>query len=202
MDSQVGHLKLRMGPESPIFPLAVSKEVKVNTMMMPRSSQRNATTGFSLIEVLVALFVISVGIMGVMAALVWGVQHSDSGKVMTEASSVARSLTETIRLRGYLKRPFPAWATEDSEARSEITDFPFNSPDDEVYLSVVTGPSASNTQSDLARFQRNISVAELEPGGTSHLASMVRLSVKVYWQEQALERHVVVETLVPVIEET
>lgn len=162
--------------------------------------------GFSLVEVLIALFVISVGIMGVMAALFWGVQHSDSGKVMTEAASVARSLTETIRLRGYVKRPFPSWAIETATARTPVTAFPFDSAEDEVYLSVVKGQSGpsggANTQSGLERFQRNISVTELDPSGSPHLASMARLAVKIYWQEEALERHIVVETIVPVIQES
>lgn len=139
-----------------------------------------------------------------MAALFWGVQHSDSGKVVTEASSIARSLTETIRLRGYIKKPYPTWATETAATRTPITNFPFDSSEDEVYLSVVQGQSGptggANTQSGLGRFQRNISVVDINEPSNPHLEALARLSVKIFWWEESLERHVIVETIVPIIQ--
>lgn len=170
-------------------------------MGFPWSLNRTSSSqaGFSLIEVLVAMFVISVGIMGVMAALFWGVQHSDSGKIVTEASTIARTIAETVRLQG-VKRPFNTWANDPPAARVAVDAVPFNGPNS-PYLNVIKGPNTANTQSSLARFQRNISLVELSPPSTtSHLGSLARLSVKIYWREEALSRQVNVETIVPIIE--
>lgn len=160
------------------------------------------TLGVSLVEVLIALFVISVGIMGVMAALTWGVQHSDSGKVMTEATTLARTFTETIRLRG-IKSPFPAYYTNSVADRVALDAAPFDGPDS-IYLKVIKGPTDANTQSSLARFQRNISIKKLDkkPADPPHVDSLARLSVKIYWQEEELERHVDLETIIPITEGT
>ena len=59
--------------------------------------------GFSLVEVLIAMFVIVVGVAGVTATMWWATKRSDSGKVMSEASNIARFVSETIRTQGYLQ---------------------------------------------------------------------------------------------------
>ena len=159
-------------------------------------------SGFSLVEVLVALFIIAVGLLGVMATLVWATRYSDSGKVVTEATSLARTLTETVRMRG-VQYPLPTDSEYLTGPRRKVLAPPFNSLENEVYLAPVKGQSGAsgeaNTQSDLDRFQRSILVKALDSGSGSepHLAKVGQLTVKVFWQEKQRERHVAIETVIP-----
>ena len=59
--------------------------------------------GFSLAEVLVAMFVILVGISGITSTIWWGTQRADSGQLVTEASNHARTLFETVVSRNLVK---------------------------------------------------------------------------------------------------
>ena len=178
----------------------------MNREIKNRSSRLRGSSGFSLIEVLVAMFVIVVGILGVMSALYWGMSHSDSGKQMTEASTLARTLAETIRLRG-VKRPFPTDFTDAASVRKPLNAPPFSNLENEVYLNVIKGQNgaggAANTQTALTRYQRNVSLTEMAAAGSpSHLGGLARLSVKIYWREKSLERRVNVETIIPITEES
>lgn len=59
--------------------------------------------GFSLAEVMVAMFVILVGISGITSTIWWGTQRADSGQLVTEASNHARTLFETVVSRNLVK---------------------------------------------------------------------------------------------------
>lgn len=156
--------------------------------------------GFSLAEVLIALFILTVGILGVMATLFWATRNSDSGKVVTEATSLARTISETIRLRG-VAYPFPTEYNDAVTVRKAITAPPFNSLVNEVYLDSIKGQGgtsgAQDMQSNLDRFQRNISLKQVTTASDSHLAKMCQLTVKIYWKEKERERHVSLDSLIP-----
>lgn len=154
--------------------------------------------GFSLIEVLIAMFVIAVSLLGVMSALFWGTQHSDSGKVMTEASNLARTITEGIRIQG-LANLLPPELDDAPAVRKAIDDPPLQSVVT-TYLSSIkgqTGTNTENTQSEVSRFRRNISVERLT-GGDTHSSGLATLTVRIYWDEKGAERRAIVETIIPV----
>lgn len=164
--------------------------------------RKGLRSGFSLVEVLVALFIIAVGLLGVMATLVWATRNADSGKVVTEATSLARTLTETVRMRG-VQHPLPSGSEYVTGPRKKVLDPPFNSLENEVYLAPVKGQAGAggeaNTQSGLDRFERSIIVREVDTGGSSdpHLGKIGQLTVKVFWKEKQRERHVAIETIIP-----
>jgi hypothetical protein len=169
--------------------------------------------GFSLAELLVAMFVMVVGIAGVTSAIYWGMQKTDSGKYVTQASDLARIITETFVARGEIAEAAvgsPAWPDNSSKIfddpadRRPVFDEPFQD------LSVVgTGITAYDSvieQRDITKYTRNIRVERLAPPGTltgpptnqsGYTASLARLIVKVYWNEKGHERHVTLETIIP-----
>lgn len=169
--------------------------------------------GFSLAELLVAMFVMIVGIAGVTSAIYWGMQKTDSGKYVTQASDLARIITETFVARGEIAEAAvgtPPWPDSDSkindnpEERRPVFDEPFQD------LSIAgTGFTAYDSvidQSRIDRFRRNISVQRVAPAGTvtgppdnqsGYTAELAVLTVKIYWDEKGHERHVSLETIIP-----
>ena len=158
--------------------------------------------GFSLVEVLIAMFVIVVGVAGVTATMWWAAKRSDSGKVMSEASNIARFISETIRTQGYLQQtnlPDLASGLKDGPTdRRGIYDPPFSA----VLLGMghITGQKAEKEtfQSDVDRFRRNVTYDRLNGAGSAHAANMALLIVRIYWNEEGFERHVTVESLLPI----
>ncbi len=56
--------------------------------------------GFSLIEILIAIVVLAIGIMGVLGALSYGLQASENSSRMTKATNFSRRLLERIIVNG------------------------------------------------------------------------------------------------------
>jgi hypothetical protein len=147
------------------------------------------------------MFVIVVGVAGVTATMWWATKRSDSGKVMSEASNVARFISETVRTQGFLQQ------TVLPDSNSGLKDNPTDRRD--IYapplsasllgMGHVTGQTidSENIQSDVDRFQRNVTYQQLPASGSQHAGNMALLSVRVYWAEKGFERHVIVESLLP-----
>ncbi len=61
--------------------------------------------GFSLIEILIAIVVLAIGIMGVLGALSYGLQASENSSRMTKATNFSRRLLEQIIINGAWDAP-------------------------------------------------------------------------------------------------
>ena len=168
--------------------------------------------GFSLAELLVAMFVMIVGIAGVTSAIYWGMQKTDSGRYITQASDLARILTETFVARGEIAEadgspPWPSAASkinDDPSERRPVFDEPFQ--DLSSVGAGITSYDSVIEQRDIDKYKRNIRVERLAPEGSltgspgnqsGYSASLARLIVKIYWDEKGHERHVTLETIIP-----
>ena len=82
--------------------------------------------------------------------------------------------------------------------RREIYDPPFSA----VLLGMghITGQKteSENFQSEVDRFRRNVTYERLNGAGSAHAANMALLTVRIYWNEEGFERHVTVESLLPI----
>lgn len=172
--------------------------------------------GFSLSELLVAMFVLVVGISGVTSALYWGTQRIDSGKYVTDATEFGRLISERIVGSGVIRSEALLSGGWPQKGVSGINDNALTSGQDpmtvcrklfEVPISDLefgaqtdyTGGTAS--QSKVDQYRRHITCDRLQPkgwvnaSGSSYLADLARITVTIYWQEKGHVRNVRFETL-------
>lgn len=174
---------------------------------------KQKTKGFSLAELLVAMFVIVVGVAGVISSIYWGLQKTDHGQYITQASNYARVISETLITRGDVKTAFSLSGGSAPPATSGVNDAAterraiFAPPFD--HLS--TNYGASQGSGTIDRYRRNISVQRLAAAGASdglggtHTSGLARVTVKIYYDEDGttsndvtrFNRFVQIETIVP-----
>jgi hypothetical protein len=157
------------------------------------------------------MFVIIVGIAGVMSSIYWGLQHQDSGKIMSEASNHAKLILERIAINGYVTTG-TGWPTAasgindpDLDTRRDIHDFPFAALEEfnlgqSVKVGSTTAGSQNNFGSGTDRFTRNIQTTRLtptNPPNDDYKSSLARVDVRVYWFEKKYERKVLVQGVFP-----
>ena len=167
--------------------------------------------GFSLAELLVAMFVLVVGIAGVTSAIYWGIQNTDRGQHITQASNYARGLMESIQAQGMVRNAasaehgaqpsaMPTSSGDFVDAPGDLTpifDPPFQ------FLKDKYGVAESDATID--RYRRNIQVTQLANWGVSdsmggdsasHLCNVV---VTVWWTEDGTnyDKSVKVESVMP-----
>lgn len=155
--------------------------------------RRTGDRGFSLAEVMVAMFVIVVGIGGVTATIWWGSQKSDAGKLIQEASGIGRILIEHMASSGQIftnaSPAPPAWFDAASGINdAAITDrSPIDAPpfDASQLLMTHIQNSLTNTQSDIDRFSRNITCTRMNPAGTGvYGEELCTVKITVFWQDK------------------
>lgn len=173
-----------------------------------QSRRRRKELGFSLAEVLIAMFVIVVGIAGVTATIWWGSTKADAGKLIQEASNLGRYMMETVAIRS---RPLavdaPAWPTATSgmndaaDVRRPLDAAPF----DAGLLNVnYIQNTILNSQSNISRFRRNITCTRLPGGAANYADSLCTVTIRIYWQDKqsnvnprVREHHVTSEMILP-----
>ena len=177
--------------------------VKTSTRRRAQNSK-----GFTLAEVLVAMFVIVIGIAGVTSSIFWGLKHQDSGKSITEASNHGKLILERLAIEGQLLNittwPADGSGINDSSAstRRDVYAAPFAALKDfQLGQKVVAGAgSQSNIGSDTSRFKRNITTERLTPVNSpvdDYKSNLAKVTVRIYWFENEHERHVTVQGVMP-----
>jgi prepilin-type N-terminal cleavage/methylation domain-containing protein len=160
----------------------------VTILLMRRKSQ-----GFSLAELLIAMFVLVVGIAGVTSSIWWGVQKADSGQYLSDASNYARVLMESVVLGGLVKAETVNKGLNLPSAASGLNDgvndrVPIFDPPT-VFTSLRTTYAVEDSAADIDRFRRNISTVRLAAAnskdslGGNHYSNMFRITVRVFWQD-------------------
>ena len=142
--------------------------------------------GYSLAEVLVALSILAVALLGTAAALHYGMQAALHGSLMTEASTNARALLEVMIAEN---RPFASSNLPDSSSgyndaagvTRPLNAAPFNLAD--YHLEAAS------------RYQRHIEVCHYTASGDSAAArawkdDVRQVSVTVSWSESGRARSV------------
>ena len=169
--------------------------------------------GISLAEVLIGMFVIVVGISGIVSTLWWAGRKQDSGKLMSEATNQARVIFETIIEESMI--PAAAGASGsgtwpdgtyglvdgDPNDRTAILAAPFDALTE--FQDQATGQSGVSGQDETSsantRFTRNVTVVRQVgtlAGVDDYLDGLALVTVNVYWVEHGLERKVTLEGMV------
>ncbi|MFV9690406.1 MAG: type IV pilus modification PilV family protein [Desulfobacteria bacterium] len=95
----------------------------MNSKIVPEIEKRGDNKGFSLLEVLVAMVILSMGLLTTAALTVGIIQGNGLSKKHTTATTLAREQMEDIRRRGYSGMPAPQTTIEDY---STITNYPLH----------------------------------------------------------------------------
>lgn len=128
--------------------------------------------GFSLIEILIAVGVIGIGILGLLGAFAFGLGAVNTGERTTAATSLARHVLEHVRVNatniggpGIFPSPPPAGLDDAEDARTALDDPPFDT----------SGLPAG------ANYSRNVQVTYLAP-------RVAQIRVRIFWSERSNEK--------------
>ena len=109
-------------------------------------------SGFSLIEILIAIIVLTIGIMGVLGAISYGLHSTDASEKMTKAIAIERKIMEQAVIDG---------AFQGSAVKiSEPAYVQFNSPPYDFIFS----SQAHYTARDYANYTRRVEYSQLTGG--------------------------------------
>ncbi len=141
----------------------------------------NDARGFSLIEVLITLLVLSIGLLGIVSLQYRGLQYSHSAYLRSQVNILAYDIADRIRLNR-------ANAADYATAVSG-----YNVPATRPGNCILTGPnSAQNVANDVACWQQQLFDA-LPPGSQANIAltdaSYDLYTVTLTWTDRDLTPH-------------
>jgi prepilin-type N-terminal cleavage/methylation domain-containing protein len=141
--------------------------------------------GFSLVEVLFAIGVVGVGLLGLFSVFVTGMRANAYGRNTAEATNHARQILEIIRSRGLAFKtptmpPNAASGFNDGTARVALNASP---------------PLQLAMMPDSAQYQRTITTRRASDEVNSHLYDLLEITITVHWEERGTPRSVSVTGL-------
>lgn len=133
--------------------------------------------GFSLAEILVAIFVVTVAALGLISVLIYGTRANGQAQAMAKATHLCREIVGAIRNNEL------AWPPGALDAA--LVDGPnVRRPIDAPPLDGMGLPAAPE-------MKRNVLVEQdLSPSGTDHRDKLARITVRVFWMHEGQERSV------------
>jgi type IV pilus assembly protein PilV len=152
----------------------------MTTMPSGISTQRNHQYGFTLLEVLIALLVLSIGLLGLAALQTIGLRSNTMASFRTQATQVAYDIADRVRANPM---------GEEFYDLPTIDDDPGTPPSQACDDPARTSPCSSEEMANFDLTQWRAAVALL-PGGRSEIVrnvdadGVVTHSVTVYWDEE------------------
>jgi type II secretory pathway pseudopilin PulG len=134
------------------------------------------TRGFSLGEILVALGVLSIGILGICSTLALGTRAEGEAQRITEATAYTREIIDLIRSRNL---DFAAWPGLPSRA-SGINDGP------DARQALNAAPFAADLPKGTP-YHRNVRIERMPVASTDYRAAIVIITATVTWFEGGQE---------------
>lgn len=157
--------------------------------------QRMRSRGFTLVEVIVSLTLISIALLGVMGAIAYGTKHSGSGEELTEATHIARAYLSYIQ-EATLLDTAPAgtdgWIDEVSSGLNDpveglrpLDDSPFGA-----------GSGLDFRPAQIEKYRRRIRSQRVSDDLADHRFNLARVQVTIFWESKQGERNVLLTGLV------
>lgn len=135
--------------------------------------RRSKNIGFTLVEVMFSVAVLSIAALGVMGVLTYGAVAGDTAGNFSVATQLGRELIENIRVDRFSMDPF-----------NPPTGLVNASPTERTALNAPPMDAITASLPDEPRFTRNITITELEAD------RLARITVRVYWFQQNREKFV------------
>lgn len=149
--------------------------------------QKRKQRGLSMVELMIAIFVVSVGVLGTVSALWYGIKSEKGSERRSHAVFQARELINILRAGNY---PFsnPAHLVVGSDVNDGDIDNdgddngarrPFNDP-----------PFGNHFPNNPFNFERRIEMKQVSNDPNNHLSNMAAIKVTVYWNEGSSTKEV------------
>ena len=163
----------------------------MSNFTLSRHPRRARRRGFSLIEVLFAIGVMAVGLLGLFAVFITGTRANAFGKHTAEATNHARQVLEIIRSRGL------AFKTGSMPPNSSSG---FNDGTTQKALNA-TPPLEMSMLPNTTQFKRNIVTRRASNVPAAYNYDLLECTVTISWEERGTPRSVEVTSLLkgPVI---
>lgn len=149
---------------------------------------RHRWRGFTLVEALVAFALLFIASIAIYAMLGVGMKATRQSGNTTEAVNLARHLIELIRVRNL---PF----TQDRIPPRRDTGLNDRASQRRAIDAAPFGVSDFSGLPNTSSFTRNVTMSRLSRSRRSFEYNVVRIAVKVYWNEKNVERKVEMSTL-------
>lgn len=149
------------------------------------SSRREKIRGVSMIELMIAIFVVAVGILGTVSALWYGIRSERYADRRTQAVYQAREMINLIRARNL---PYQG---NNLNVGSFINDGDYdNDADDAVVKKDFNAAPFGNDFTNAFNFKRHIEMKVMSSDPTHHMSEMVGIKVTLFWIDGSAEKKV------------
>lgn len=144
------------------------------------------TRGVSLIELLIATFVVSMGVLGTVSALWYGIRSERYSDRRAQAVYQAREMINLIRTRNL---PFADATAMTVGSELNDGDYDNDADDDTVWKDFDAAPFADDF-TDEFNFQRHVEMKVLSTDSNSHLSDLAAIKVIIKWVDGSTEKEV------------
>lgn len=142
---------------------------------------QHANKGFSLIEVVISVVVLSIGVLGVLSAMTYSVSQQQHAEVVPAAALYAQRIMEAIHAQGALDATGTPKASLTSPAPIAIDAPPFDGAFGELKDS--NGDNVEDSFLNLGRYQRTVTITRLSTNVNNYRSVLAQVTVTVYWSE-------------------
>lgn len=150
------------------------------------SFAKRRRAGVTLVEVLVAIFVVSVGMLGTLSALWYGIRSERYSERRTTGVFLCREVLNLVRSRNlpFATSTFPNVASGINDGNYD------DDGDDNGTKRALNAPPFANDFSGSENFRRRIEMKRLSTNANSHLSRLAAIKVTVFWNEGGSEKRV------------
>lgn len=146
-------------------------------------------SGLSMVELLIAIFVVSVGVLGTISALWYGIRSERYSERRTHAIYQARELMNIIRARN---EPFN---NDHLVLGSDLNDGDYdNDADDGLVRKPFNAPPFTSDFDNEFQFERSVEMKLVSTNPNDHRSKLVALKVMLFWNEGDQEKKVTLWT--------
>lgn len=157
---------------------------------MASSCRRPA--GFSVPELLIALVIIAIALLGLISALTYGMRANEGAQRRSQALNYARKLMGEIKRNA--ARPSPnSWVFDTPPAGL------FDSSESDHSTALDAAPFDTGQFPADTGMTRNIMVTQ-PLGSSGHRANLAQVRVRVFWQKNGVEKSVELVSFTPLVE--
>lgn len=145
--------------------------------------------GFSLLECVIAVMVLSIGVLGVMSAMGFSVTQQEHAELVPVAAYYAQQIMEDIRANGRHKTVLPPGLPSASSGVNSTTKVAINAAPLDVLFNRISDTNSDgqiNSQDafkNFSRYQRTITMERLSTNASDYRYNLVRVRVTVFWRE-------------------